>query len=58
MKIVSLTVVDDQGVTHKWEGTEGFVSVTTAQKKSESQLTGSAKQYGVAVDAHLIVPKP
>lgn len=48
MKIVSLTVVDDKGVSHTWEGIEGWVRVRTQSSK--------AQPYQEGVDAHLLLP--
>lgn len=48
MKIVSLTVVDEHGVTHTWEGVEGWVRVRNQSSK--------AKPYQEGVDAHLLLP--
>ena len=48
MKIVSLTVVDEKGVSHTWEGIEGWVRVRTQSAKT--------KPYQQGVTAHLLLP--
>jgi hypothetical protein len=48
MRIVSLTVVDDQGVSHTWEGVEGWLRVRTQSAKKGP--------YQQGVDAHLLLP--
>ena len=45
MKIVSLTVVDDHGITHTWEGIEGWAQVRTQSAKT--------KPYQQDVTAHI-----
>ena len=48
MKIIALTVTDDKGVIHTWEGIEGHVKVRNQSEKK--------KPYQEAVDAHLLLP--
>jgi CRISPR/Cas system-associated endonuclease Cas3-HD len=52
MKIIALTVTDENGVLHTWEGVEGHVRV-----RSTLHQTGkNATAYQRAVDAHLLLP--
>lgn len=48
MKIVSLSVVDEKGVTHTWEGIEGWVRVRNSSAKS--------KPYQQTVTASMSLP--
>lgn len=48
MKIVSITVVDEKGVEHKWEGIEGWVRTRTISAKN--------KPYQQNVTASLLLP--
>ena len=49
MKITQLSVVDEKGVTHTWEGIEGWVRVRNQSAKKE--------KYQEGVDAHLLLPR-
>jgi hypothetical protein len=53
MKIVKIVVTDVNGVEHEFEGTQGFVQVTSAQEKAP----GMAKITGKQVLANLFIPK-
>lgn len=47
MKITRITVTDEQGVDHTWEGLEGFLHVHT--------INENRQPYQQAVDAHLLL---
>lgn len=47
MRITSITVTDEAGVDHTWEGLDGFVRVAAVNAKKEP--------YRQAVDAHLVL---
>lgn len=48
MRITTITVTDDSGVQHTWEGLEGFLHVHA--------VNDHRKDYQQAVDAHLVLP--
>jgi hypothetical protein len=53
MKITKMVVTDEHGIEHEFEGTKGFVQVTSAQEKTP----GMAKITGKQVLANLFIPK-
>jgi hypothetical protein len=48
VKIVALTVTDEHGVEHHWEGVEGHVHVRSNSYKKDN--------YVQTVSAHLVLP--
>ena len=48
MKIVAITVTDEHGVEHKWEGVEGHVHIRSNSYKKDD--------YVKTVTAHLVLP--
>lgn len=48
MKIKSMTVIDDRGITYSWKGESGYAVVRSQSKKGQP--------YQTAVDAHLLLP--
>lgn len=48
MKIVSVSVTDDTGIVHTWEGIEGWVKVRNRSAKNQP--------YQETVVAHLLLP--
>jgi len=49
MKIHRITVTDETGVDHTWEGLVGYLNV------SPGSINGKGKPYQQAVDAHLLL---
>lgn len=47
MRIHRITVTDDTGVDHTWEGLDGFLTVRS--------ITYKTQPYQTAVDAHLLL---